>query len=243
MVSKAKFNVDVNPKISSAVCNGPFGEAYKRLGERGYEVISLEENALLRMQEGIESPVCKQGNYTRECIVYTAKEGPFLARKSPILSSPETAAKAAKLLNEKSENFYLSKEEAELALKDAIKIEDSIDLREHAFVDTNSFGDNEVTKFAFGKYAAKYGRFLRNEGIGSMHLCMMSNQGKRPFVRQVYFQSIKETSEISGCHGLGDNIPIRGISRVYSPNQIKKSLKKQSISGMETQLLQQLNLV
>ena len=67
----SKINEDVD-SIVSAYVDAPFDEGKGALGKRGYNLISLEENANLRIQEGEDSYVSRNGNWTREAIVYDA---------------------------------------------------------------------------------------------------------------------------------------------------------------------------
>ena len=55
---------DVKPRelSDSAHSNLPFDQAKQELESDGYRIISLEENAKLRIQEGKDSFVSKNGN-------------------------------------------------------------------------------------------------------------------------------------------------------------------------------------
>ena len=46
------MKIDVKGNLESAYEEAPFDEAKKELESQGYRIISLEENARLRMQEG-----------------------------------------------------------------------------------------------------------------------------------------------------------------------------------------------
>ncbi len=58
----------------------PFAEAKEALEDNGYRIISLEENAILRMQEGKSSFVSQYGNRTKEGIIYLPNGKIFLTK-------------------------------------------------------------------------------------------------------------------------------------------------------------------
>ena len=53
-------------------------------------------------------------------------------------------------------------------------------------IPTNKFNDNEITKYAFGDIAQKYGEFLGEAGINEMPIWLADLQEK-PFARKVWF--------------------------------------------------------
>lgn len=64
----AKINVDI--KVVAL-----FDEGKERLASNGYRIISLQENARLRMQESAGSYVSQNGNCVREGAIYVPGKG------------------------------------------------------------------------------------------------------------------------------------------------------------------------
>ena len=60
------MKIDVKGKLESAYVEAPFDKALNALKKEKYNLISLEENAKLRMQEGKDAFISQNGNYTRE---------------------------------------------------------------------------------------------------------------------------------------------------------------------------------
>ena len=78
-------------RLRSAYVEAPFDVAKDKLERAGYHIISLQENARLRMQERRDSSVSKDGNWTREGVLYVPEKGVFLVRNSPIMSHAKEA--------------------------------------------------------------------------------------------------------------------------------------------------------
>jgi len=60
--------------LDSVVITAPFDEAKQQLESQGYRIISLEENARLRMLEGANADVSINGNWVMESIYVPGKE-------------------------------------------------------------------------------------------------------------------------------------------------------------------------
>jgi len=173
----AQVTQDVKGKIESAyVKDAPFDEAKKALEKDGYKIISLEENAQLRIQEGKNAYISQNGNYTREGVVYIPKKGIFLTKNSPIMKNAEKATQCHRNGNE----FYINKEQIEKALdkKYSVKID-------NRSIPVSEFGNEEITDFAFGKTAKEYGQFLKDAGIKEIPFYLASLEDK-PFARQLW---------------------------------------------------------
>jgi len=170
---------DIKPRRdNSAYVAAPFDEGKKALEKANYRIISLQENARLRMQEGKSSYISQYGNWTREGIVYVSNKGKFLTKNSPIM----TNAKKATDCHRNGEDFYLTDEQVEQALVDSVELSVKS-------VPTNRFGDCDITVYAFGEDAKKYGEFLKEVGIDSMPIWTADLENK-PFARQMWFHGI-----------------------------------------------------
>ena len=117
--TQPQINVDVKPSgLYSAHVKAPFDLAKGILENAGYRIISLEENAVLRIQQGEDSFVSRNGNWTRESFVYHPEKGIYLTKNSPIMSNPTEATQA----HREGKEFYLNDEQIEKALANSVKL-------------------------------------------------------------------------------------------------------------------------
>jgi hypothetical protein len=154
-----KANLNDEEVVSTCIPNISFYEGKEALESEGYRIPSLEENARLRMQEGVDSEVCQNGNLVLEAAIYVPKEKKlFLTKKSPIIANAAEATCA----NKHGMKFYLMEPgQLEDALYDSVEITDKS-------IPTSRFAEEEITVYAFGKEAKDYGRFLKDAGIEEM---------------------------------------------------------------------------
>lgn len=178
----------------------PFDKGLEYLTERGHTLVSLEENARLRIQEGSEQDVSIDGNWVREGVLYVPGKGKFLTKNSPVMQNPKEATDAHGKIND----FYLTGRQVEFAL------EDSVELSVKS-IPTNRFGEDEITTYAFGVFARQYGEFLEEAGIDSMPIYTTYLQEK-PFAGQLWFGSLGCGSGLSGSSGgLNGYVRLRGV--------------------------------
>lgn len=192
-----KVNVDIKPiGVESAILYAPFNKALESLTKNGYEIISLPQNAELRIQRGKDHYVSKNGNWVKEGILYVPRERNKLVRNSPILvGSAKEATKAYKTGKE----FYLIREQIEQSLTDSVDFpEETIE------IPTNRFNSEALTVYAFGgeKKAKAYGEFLDDAGIKEMPVHPVDkdyvNKQSQPFARQMWFRSLDSRSGFVG---------------------------------------------
>lgn len=224
-------------KIISDIYEAPFDKAKKAIELRGYEIISLEDNARLRIQEGKDSSASQDGNRTREGVIYVPNEGVFLTKNSPIMDNAEEATACHRNLEE----FYLNDEQVEKSLMDAINISTKR-------IPANRLKDDEITVYVFGDVAEQYGMFLEETGImevsGRKEIAIDALQfvelQDRPFARQVYFAPIPNRSAISGYRDLTFGYSrVRWINKTEKgtaenfqvPKLIEKDLRKACLQG------------
>jgi len=208
---------DVKGKIESAYINdAPFDKAKRKLEKKGYRIISLEENAMLRMQEGKNAYISQHSNYTREGVIYVPKKGKFLTKISPIMD----CAKEATECHRNCDEFYINEDQIEKALEKSVRLDGKS-------ISVSEFGEEPITDFVFGKYAKKYGLFLKDAGIKKIPFDL-ANMQYRPFARQVAFFWLY-SGDGSGldCGGndlkdLYNSYRVRGIRNASAKSASKK---------------------
>ena len=233
-------------KLHSAYAVNTFDKAKEALEAKGYRVISLEENAGLRVQESAGSSISQRGNWTREGFIYVPNKGAFLTKDSPIMAKAKQATDCHRNGNE----FYLNDEQVEESLADSVKITNTK-------IPTKRFADEALTSFAFGKNAKAYGEFLKENGIDNIQV-YLANSGNKPFARQAwlfwivsdgrsglygYFRGLSYDDEVRGVRA-SDEVakPSAKNSRVesYTPKDIQRALKTLKLTGLESQILEAL---
>ena len=189
---------DIKQKvIESAYVEDSFDVAKRLLEESGYSIVSSEETARLRIQEGIDS-----GNGVREAFVYDNKMGVFLTKNSPIIQNPREATQA----HRRHMEYYLTDEQVEQALKNSIKIPEGI-----KSIPTNRFGEDPITNYVFRNQADPYGQFLGEEGIRAIPIYLSCLQEK-PFAKQMLFGGFNAQSSLDGdIWLLSNHVKLRGI--------------------------------
>ena len=194
----------------SAYIEASFDEAKEALEKKGYEIISLQENAKLRIQEGKNSHISREGNFVKEGIISIPKKGNFLTKNSPVLKNPREAYEAHGYF--KSE-FYISNKEVEKAMQNSVQVPYN-----KFSVPTNRFGQDKITVFVFGETAKEYGKFLKEAGISKMSLYFHFehdvNNKKQAFANQLWLNSLKGgSSALFSDKDLSYGHPIRGIKK------------------------------
>lgn len=181
--------------IGSGVVHASFDKALEALTENGYRVISLPENAALRIQQGPRSWISRKGNWTGEGVICFPNRKPKLVRNSPILYSAKEATSAHKI----REEFYPSHNHIDLSLVDSIDFP-----QENIKIPTNRLSEEDLMVWAFGgeKEARVYGEFLREAGIEKMPVWVVNknriNRQNRPFARQMWFKYLGMGSGLGG---------------------------------------------
>ena len=231
-------------KLHSAYAIGAFDKAKQALEADGYRVISLEEQAGLRVQEGSNSSVSQRGNWAKEGFIYVPNKGAFLTKNSPIMVNAEDATEC----NRNSRDFYLNDKQVEEALADSILIKETQ-------IPTKRFGDEALTNFAFGKNAKAYGEFLKENGTNSIQVYLANAQDK-PFARQAWLCRV-DCAYRSSLSGSGRNLyfdadEVRGVRasakgasvaqkiEAYTPRDVQRALKTLKLEGLESQILETL---
>lgn len=220
---------DIKPKgTDSAYSQLPFDEAKTELEQAGYRVISLEENAQLRIDEGKDAYASRNGNWVREDFLYVPKRDKVIFTKnSPIMKHPKEATQA----HREGEEFYVDNQEVEEALESAIEVSYS-----QKPIPTNRFGESEIAVFAFGdeKKAQEYGAFLEEAGINEMPLWIVDqayvDKEELPFARKLWFWDLVNGSDLNGYSRLLHyNNRVRGVREVREANEPQKNSENASV--------------
>lgn len=154
-----EIKVDIINGMKSAYVAAPFDQAKESLENEGYKMISLEQMAQLRIQEGKDSFVSQNGNWTKEGFLYVPKKGIFLTKNSPIMKSAEKATEG----HRNRQDFYPTSKQVETALADSCKITNKE-------IPTSRLAEEELCAYAFGSQAKAYGEFLKEAGIKNLHI-------------------------------------------------------------------------
>lgn len=195
--------------IESAILYAPFDRALAELKKNGYKLISLPQNVELRIQQGKDHYVSKNGNWVKEGVLYVPGERNRLIRVSPILESAKKATQAHRTGKE----FYPTREQIEQSLTDSVDFpEETIE------IPTNRFDWAALPVYVFGgeKKAKAYGEFLRDAGIKEMPFYPIDknyvNKQSQPFAKQLWFWSLDGKSGLGGDYkGLDYVLRMRGV--------------------------------
>ena len=199
-----EIKVDIKPtEIESAYIEAPFAKAKEALESKGYKIISLEENAKLRMQEGKDAYVSKNGNWTREGVIYLPDKRIILTKNSPIMEN----AKEATNSHRDGKEYFLTEKQIEQALQDSIKLSGES-------IPTNRFKESEIANFAFGDVTEDYGKWLDNECDIKQMPVYLTNVSDKPFARQMWFRDLDSRSELGGFRNLDLDGRLRGVKNL-----------------------------
>jgi len=188
---------DVSPKgITSVVVNGRINKAKASLDKLGFEIISAEENAGLRIERGKDSYVSSNHNCVKEGFVYVPGKGGFVTRQSLVQLYPNEAMKDRFCGEVPAGEFQVTDEQAEEVLEDSIKVP-----LNDVMVPTERLGENELACYLFGKQVDDYGNFLKDAGKDETYISIMNeekriraNRSTKPFARDLWFYGIKTTN-------------------------------------------------
>ena len=232
-----KITRDINPTgMASAYIQAPFDKAKQALESEGYKIISLERNAQLRIQQGKDSYISRNGNWVKEGFLILPNDKFYLTKLSPIMENPKEATKAHK----NGQEFYLNDNQIQESLEDSVKITDRK-------IPTKRFGENQLTVYTFGEQAEDYGLFLQDANIEEMPIWLPNSEDKA-FSRPLWFWSLGGRSYLCGddwdlCYGYRmrgvqeDAVGVAKTQKVYTSKQIQKALKTLNIKGLEKDIL------
>ena len=230
---KAELDADVEGLGDIYSVYAPFDKALKAIKKEKTKIITLEDLAYSRIKKGNESSLCTEGSFVKEAAIFEVSKvepPPIFVSDSPILKLAKEATEIYKTSGNEVE-FYLTEYDLEVCLRKTKK-EMKKEPRERNmfqfernhlrsekgnshwdvyYIPTNRFGDEEITLWAFKKYAKDYGDFLRSNGIEEMPIITAAiyyeakgpygiNFGTRcdkkhlPFARQLWLADISPTN-------------------------------------------------
>jgi len=212
---KPELRVDVTlPGVQSAYAEAPLEEGKSTLEKAGYEIISGEINAGLRIQKGKKAHISQNGNYIREDLLYVPERfgkraGVWIPKESLVLQYLTEAVNAHRNRRE----FYVTEEQAEESLKGAVRVPgDSIPVKELV--------NDEAAARIFGKNTKDYGLFLKDADIDSVIFGYCSLE-EIPFANQLWFDGLvgcgrlNRMINLSGWESSLDFLKgVRGIKRI-----------------------------
>jgi|SRR3989344_356160 len=181
---------DIRPTgiYSPYVVNEPFDQSKKTLEDTGCEIITLEQNAGLRVQQGPKALVSRMGNYVAEGGLHMPDYQCLLVKNNPIMQSPVEATYTQRM----GGDFYLTDEQIEWALSGAY-----VNLRKGKnYIPVEAFKEDERTVFMFGKNVQAYADFLIENKIKGISVPLADYQDKT-FVRQGWFGGLGDGSSVN----------------------------------------------
>jgi len=221
MKTTHRLNEDITSgDLRSAYVQAPFDKGLEVLQDNGYDLISLQDNAKLRMQEGPQAYISQNGNWVSEEVPYIPYKGIYLS-KAGILNRN---AKKATQSHRDGTDFYLTDDQVEEYRSDCVLLSTS---SRNFSIPTNRFNENEITLYAFGDQAEAYGNFLKENDINEMSIWLADMQDK-PFARKLWFWGLVGNSGLGGIgRYLGYDNEVRGVRR----NDIEGAPEKNFATG------------
>jgi hypothetical protein len=202
----------VSAYVGSDIGQGVDFDIGKGILERhGYQVISLEEMAELRIKESVVSPIQRRSSMVREGVIYLPNGEVQITKNSPLMDLGDDC-----VLNRNG--LELSDEQVRYALKDSMRL-DTNNINDLGEV---KISDCKILNFLFGKSLDKYMTLVGDQkrrtcGISSY----MTNMGfildkskissSLPFAKQIHLGGIIGFSYSPIWCNFGLNGTIRGV--------------------------------
>lgn len=187
----APLFVDTMPisRYVSCLSTASFDKARTSMIENGYRVISLEENAILRMETEKHYAVSRLDSNVREGLLFVPERGLYITKKSPFFQDfpielnfcnntrPDWDDRSAP-----SNSRIITKDQIEEALSDSISIPGK-----DVFVPANRFAEDEYAIYLFGETAGEYRDFLSSRGVEGLFFSGKDLlDSTEPFVQRIY---------------------------------------------------------
>jgi hypothetical protein len=158
------------------VRNSNPGQSYRSLIRKKADMLSLEDLATLRILNGAESEVCKNGTFVREGLLYLPNAN-YLVR-----DSSET------IISHESKNFLITEEEIELYFDSYMRIDTSSIALENS-------SNNPLLRFMFGTITEEYISFLLKNSINNLGL-RFAEKISKPSLLPIYVETLRKNSII-----------------------------------------------
>ena len=147
--------------------------------------LSAEENARLRIRDGRDSCISRQGRYTSEDVLYVPTRGRFIIKNSLIMKNPRGFAEERKYGRE----LCIPDKLIENILHNSVNIPYG-----KGEIFTGSIVDDEVGAYLFGKQTRAYGKFLEEHGINEIPIGLFGidyvDGQTQAFVRELWLYSL-----------------------------------------------------
>lgn len=193
--------------------DGPFDQGMAVLREKGLELITAEQLAILRIRDGPASPFSTQGTWVAENYNYSSGRDAEIiiasANLNPILKQPVEATNA----HRQGEEFYLN-EAAWKQLRDVAESDPYKAIKSGALLVTRkalkfeipveALGETPETVFLFREQAKAYGNWLKAQGISAVSQWTVcedhAKKQNQPFGRALWVRSLDDRSELDGYY-------------------------------------------
>ena len=213
-----ELTYDVTSRIAdSGYIEAPFNQAKKKIEKARCKIISTEENAMLRMQEGRWAEITKKGNITRECLIFIPGEQHyFFSKISPII---ESAEKATQIHRERKE-FCPTRNQLERATDPSVSIKIPLNQK---YIPIKRLLEEEAGEFILGQSLQDYSNFLRESKIKEfpINISYIEELFGRAIAKPFIFRGLNEINkplETLNQSNLSYNLRTRGI---YLHNKIQ----------------------
>ncbi len=228
----ANIKIDARTsELESSVVYKSFDKALEQLSKNDFEVISLSQNAELRIKEGKDSYVSQNGNRVREGVIYRPNENNqiLLARNSPLLDL-KLASRAVSAHRAGSE-YHISEELARQYSNKSSQSPDAevfhLDNLEPIIVE--KFDKDPRARWLFQSQTEAYKELLEEAKIKEMNLYFNDkdyiNSQKGPYANQLWLHGLDcggRSVLDGGGWDLGFDDSVRGVRSTFWRSQRAK---------------------
>lgn len=186
-----------------------YRELKEKLEKEDYHVISVRENALLRLFSGMNSFVSLNSNWTKESILFLPGKEFYLISENPLIEYP-------------------NKNELEEIIAKSVKIKPnwgkSWENHQSYTIPTNRLGEDQTTNTLLQDIAKPYGEFLADQGFKEFSINLNHGEIKFPNILPVAFHGFQEHNHPSNWKFYKSDSDISTNGTAYTLRGIKGNL-------------------